>query len=80
MYILTYIRSNVDDIICVSEKEILDAMKFYWERMKIIVEPSGAVSLAAAIKSTQLIKNRKIGIIISGGNVDIQPFFNLFKL
>jgi threonine dehydratase len=73
------IRQNVDDIITVSEKEIVEAMKFLWMRMKIIVEPSGAVSLAGALKMSKIISGKKIGIIISGGNVDLEDFFNKFN-
>jgi len=69
------IKHNVDEIITVSEKEIVSAMKFIWERMKIIVEPSGAVSLAGVIKISKNISKNKIGVIISGGNIDLDDFF-----
>ena len=69
------IRKNVDDIITVSEKEIIEAMKFLWTRMKIVVEPSGAVPLAGIIKFGKTHKNKKIGMIISGGNVDLDDYF-----
>lgn len=70
------IRENVSEIIRVSEKEILEAMKLIWERMKIIVEPSSATALAAVLKEKDLFKNKKTGIIVSGGNVDLSrlPF------
>lgn len=70
------ILENVSEIIRVSEKEILEAMKLIWERMKIIVEPSSATALAAVLKEKDLFKNKKTGIIISGGNVDLSrlPF------
>lgn len=70
------IQKYVKDIIRVSENEIIDAMRLLWERMKIVVEPSGAVSLAAAIKISRKLKNKKTGIILSGGNVDLNslPF------
>ncbi len=74
---LGYIRRNVNDIILVSEREILDAMQFLWERMKLVVEPSGAVSLAAILSGRISMKDKKIGAIISGGNVDIEGFFTL---
>jgi threonine dehydratase len=77
------ISEFVDAILTVSEKEIIDSMKLMWERMKIIVEPSGAVALAAAIKGIRqnfIPKNTKIGIIISGGNVDLDEYFtNLYS-
>ncbi len=70
------ILENVDEIIRVSEEEIKAALKLIWERMKIVVEPSSAVPLAAIIKEKDRFQNKRIGIIISGGNVDLQnlPF------
>ncbi len=73
------IRTYVDDIITVSEFEIIDAMKFLWERMKIIVEPSGAVPLAAILSKKISVENKKVGAILSGGNIDIEPFFQLLE-
>ncbi|MFX1388716.1 MAG: pyridoxal-phosphate dependent enzyme [Promethearchaeota archaeon] len=71
------IREFVDDVVTVSEKEILDALRFLWERMKIIVEPSGAVSLAALMAKKIVVENQKVGVILSGGNIDLDPFFKL---
>lgn len=70
------IQEYVTGIFLVSEKEILEAMKLIWTRMKIVVEPSSAVALAAVIKNKEAILNKKVGIIISGGNVDLNnlPF------
>ncbi len=65
------ILENVDEIVRVSEEEIKTALRLIWERMKIIVEPSSAVALAAVIREKQRFKNKKIGIVISGGNVDL---------
>lgn len=65
------IQKHVDRIIRVTEEEIIDAMRLIWERMKIVCEPSCAVPLAAVIKENQFFKNKKVGIIISGGNVDL---------
>jgi threonine dehydratase len=76
------IQEFVDDIITVTEEQIIDAMKFYWERMKLVVEPSGAVPLAGLLCGAiepSLIKNKKIGLIISGGNIDLSDFFSLLK-
>jgi threonine dehydratase len=64
------IMSKVDDIVTVSESAIIDAMRLLWERMKIIVEPSGAVPLAALLEKKVNARGKKIGIILSGGNVD----------
>ena len=70
-----FIKKYVDGILTVSELEIIKAMRFLWERMKIIVEPSGAVPLAALFSGDLNVKNKKIGLIISGGNIDLNPFF-----
>ncbi len=70
------IKKNVDNILTCSEKSIKFAMQFIWERMKIIVEPSSAVALAIVFDNPEKFKNKNIGIILSGGNVDLNnlPF------
>jgi len=70
------IQKYVDKIIRVEEDDIVSAMKLIWERMKIIIEPSCALPLAAVLKNKQEFKNKKLGIILSGGNVDVNnlPF------
>jgi len=73
------IRENIDDIITVTEKQILEAMKFLWERMKLVVEPSGAVPLAGLRYGGLKAKDKKVGVIISGGNVDLTAFFKLLE-
>ncbi len=65
------IQEYVDKIICVEEEEIVSAMRLIWERMKIIIEPSCAVPLAAVLREKAEFKNQKVGIILSGGNVDL---------
>ena len=65
------IKKYVEDIFTVEEEEIISAMRYIWERMKIIIEPSSAVPVAALFKNTQKFQGQKIGIIISGGNVDL---------
>ncbi|OJV19949.1 MAG: serine dehydratase [Dyadobacter sp. 50-39] len=65
------IRSEVTDIFTVSDEEIVQAMRYLWERVKIVVEPSGAVSTAAVLKNKAVFEGKKVGIIISGGNVDL---------
>ncbi|MHA2077440.1 MAG: threonine ammonia-lyase [Candidatus Thorarchaeota archaeon] len=72
------IRENVDEIITVSEKEIVEAMRFLWERMKMVVEPSGAVSFAGLLKLKGEISGKKVGVILSGGNIDLTEFFEKF--
>jgi len=70
------IQQHVQEIIRVTENEIITAMKLIWERMKIVVEPSSAVALAALLNQKEKFKNKKIGIILSGGNIDLKklPF------
>jgi threonine dehydratase len=63
---------HVHDIITVDEDQIIHAMKLVWERMKIIIEPSSAVAVAVALSERKLFQNKQTGIIISGGNVDLQ--------
>jgi threonine dehydratase len=70
------IREYVDDIITVEEEEILNAMRLHWERMKMIVEPSGAVPLAGLLRLEGHIRpGSRVGVIISGGNIDLDAFF-----
>ncbi|WP_025741400.1 pyridoxal-phosphate dependent enzyme [Aquimarina pacifica] len=70
------IQKHVSEIIRVEESEIIVAMKLIWERMKIIIEPSCAVPFAALLREKERFRNKKIGIILSGGNVDLEklPF------
>lgn len=70
------IKKNIDDIFIVSEKTIIEAMRMVWERMKIIIEPSSAVPIAAIMENNDVFENKKVGVIISGGNVDLEklPF------
>jgi threonine dehydratase len=69
------IREKVDEILTVSEKEIVEAMQFLWERMKLVFEPTGAVSLAGVLSKQVDLRSKRVGIIISGGNVDLTDFF-----
>jgi threonine dehydratase len=70
------IQDYVEKIIRVEEEEIINAMRLIWERMKIIVEPSSAVAFAALLREKDDFKGKKVGIILSGGNVDLSklPF------
>jgi threonine dehydratase len=65
------IRKYVDAIYTVSEEAIVEAMQLIWKRMKIIIEPSSAVPMAVVLQNKALFTNKKTGIIISGGNVDL---------
>ncbi len=66
------IQKLVSDIFCVDEQEITDAMWWVWQRMKIIIEPSSAVGVAAILRYKEELKGKKVGVIITGGNVDIR--------
>jgi len=70
------IFENVSDIFTVSDENIIIAMRLIWERMKIIVEPSGAVPLAALLREKHKFSNNNVGVILSGGNTDLNklPF------
>lgn len=73
------IQKYVEEVIRVSEEEIKEALKLIWERMKIIVEPSSAVALAGILKEPAKFKNKQIGLIISGGNVDLGKLGDVFS-
>ena len=75
---LEIIKAHVTDIILVSEDEIKAALRLVYERMKIIIEPSCAVPLAAVLKHADLFKGKKVGIILTGGNVDLSKFKDWF--
>lgn len=68
---LPIIREHVQDILVVTDPELIAAMRLIWERLKIIIEPSCAVPLAALLKHKEQFEGQKIGIILSGGNVDL---------
>lgn len=72
------IQHGVARIITVSDEEIVRAMRLMWERLKTVVEPSGAVPFAAILKDPDLFRAKKVGVIISGGNVDLNRAAKLF--
>ncbi len=69
------IHRNVETILTVTESEIILAMKFLWERLKLIIEPSGAVPIAPLLNGRFPAHGLRIGVILSGGNVDLEAFF-----
>lgn len=71
------IKALVDDIHTVTDAQLIEAMRFYAERMKMVVEPTGCLSLAAALQDAPNLKGQRIGVIISGGNVDLARFAKL---
>jgi threonine dehydratase len=76
---LAIIKAHVTDILLVSDEEIKAAMRLIYERMKIIVEPSCVVPFAAALKNPTLFKGKKVGIILTGGNVDLAKLGEWFR-
>jgi len=66
-----FVKSRVTDILSASEQEIIDAMRLTWARMKIVIEPSCAVPLATILKNPEVFRGRRVGVIITGGNVDL---------
>ncbi len=66
-----FVKNHVTDILTASEDEIVDAMKLIWKRMKIVVEPSSAVPLAIILKNKGVFAGKRVGVIITGGNVDL---------
>lgn len=73
------IRNEVKEIITATDKEIIAAMRLVWERLKIIIEPSAAVPLAVVLKAKEKFYGRRVGIIFSGGNVDLDRACKLFS-
>ncbi|QDZ03141.2 pyridoxal-phosphate dependent enzyme [Nitratireductor mangrovi] len=73
-----FVSSYVTDILLVSEEEIVSAMRLVWQRMKIVIEPSSAVAVAAVLKNPGLFAGRRVGVILTGGNVDLDklPWIN----
>lgn len=66
-----FVSKYVTDILTATEEEIVAAMKLTWKRMKIVMEPSSAVPLATILKNRQLFEGKRVGVIITGGNVDL---------
>jgi threonine dehydratase len=73
------IKQYVKDILTVSDEEIIAAMKLVYERMKIVIEPSAAVTLAAVIKNKSLFTGKRVAVIFSGGNVELKKLGEWFK-
>jgi threo-3-hydroxy-L-aspartate ammonia-lyase len=71
---ITYplVRQNVDEMRTVTEAQIVEAMRFLWTRMKLVVEPSGAVPVAALLDDPDAFRGQRVGVIVSGGNVDLK--------
>jgi threonine dehydratase len=77
-YTFPLVRAHADEMRTVSDRQIVEAMRFLWTRMKLVVEPSGAVPLAAVLADPEPFRGRRVGIVISGGNVDLASACELF--
>lgn len=73
------IQKNVDEIVTATEEEMLAALRFVWERFKIIIEPSCAVPVAPVLHRNLDLAGKRVGIIITGGNVDLDAYFDSLK-
>ena len=71
------IQQRVADIVTVTDAQLVDTMKFFAERMKMVVEPTGCLSGAAALQRVVAVPGKRVGVIISGGNVDLAHYANL---
>jgi threonine dehydratase len=66
-----FVHAYVTDVLLASEQEIVDAMYLTWQRMKIVMEPSCAVPLAAILRNPDVFRGKRVGVVITGGNVDL---------
>jgi threonine dehydratase len=69
------LRERIDEVVLISEEEILQAMRLIWERMKLVIEPSSAVTAAAVLLGKIDVSGKRVGLVLSGGNVDLGRFF-----
>jgi threo-3-hydroxy-L-aspartate ammonia-lyase len=69
---------HVDDIITVTDAQLVEAMRFLWERMKLVVEPTGALAAAGVLGGVIDVRGKRVGIILSGGNVDLKAMAAFF--
>ena len=67
-------------MVTVTDEELVDAMRFLWERMKLVVEPTGALGLAAACAGRVDVRGKRVGVILSGGNVDVRRAAEWFDI
>ncbi|MGI9174940.1 MAG: pyridoxal-phosphate dependent enzyme, partial [Rhodothermales bacterium] len=73
------VRHYVDDMVTVSEDAIRHAMFFLWERLKLVVEPTGALAAAALFEGAVDVQEKRVGVVLSGGNVDLRRALALFE-
>ena len=73
------IRRHVDDIVTVADSQLIDTMRFFAQRMKIVVEPTGCLAAAAALQQVYPVSGKRIGVLVSGGNVDLPVLARLLS-
>ena len=73
------IRQLVDDMVTVSDEDLVHSMRFLWERMKLVVEPTGALAFAAAYLGKIDVTGKRVGVLLSGGNVDLVAALEMFR-
>lgn len=78
-YTFSIIQRDVDDILTATDVQLVDSMRLFASRMKLVVEPTGCLGLAAAREMSSLIRGKRIGIIISGGNIDLDRYGTLLS-
>lgn len=79
-YTFGIMRRDVDDILTVSDAQLVEAMRFFAERMKMVVEPTGCLAFAGACTDAAAIKGARVGVIVSGGNVDLARYADLLAV
>ncbi|HET8579948.1 MAG TPA: pyridoxal-phosphate dependent enzyme, partial [Nitrospiraceae bacterium] len=72
---LPILRNHLAGFFQIEEREIVEAMRFVFERLKIVVEPSSAVALAPLLRREEALIGKRVGVIITGGNVDLSSLF-----
>ena len=73
-YPFAIIKRDVDDILTVTDKQLIECMRFFAERMKLVVEPTGCLGFAAACEMSAQLQGKRVGVIVSGGNIDIERY------
>ena len=71
------IRRDVHDVVTATDAQLVECMRFYAERMKMVVEPTGCLSLAGALHAGLPVAGKRVGVVVSGGNVDLRRFAEL---
>jgi threonine dehydratase len=78
-YTFAIIRRDVDDVLTVSDAQLVECMRFLASRMKIVAEPTGCLGFAAALERKAQLRGQRVGVLISGGNVDLERFCSLIN-